>query len=213
MQITKTQSRLLAIGSLLIFFAAGSLFLNSSNESSHLALSTQKEMSQTEAVVNDPKASLTEQVEQAPEVELANFQRSEIKDGKKVWEINAARSIFNTKQQTTTVFDAILHIYRNPEKVIVLKAEQATIILKAGKPSTVNFVNHVDVTIGNEMRLVTNQATYNAEEDSIYSPSVVKVEGAFYYIEGAEFHANLEREQFEFRNHNISVLNKGAAHE
>jgi hypothetical protein len=105
MRINKKQSRLIAFAAMAIFFLVGISFLNNSSNQKKLMIKSVSQ-EQAEDPASSEKASLDPDIESEivpePEVsgaekqssaaiELQNFERSEIKDGKKVWEIKARR--------------------------------------------------------------------------------------------------------------------------
>lgn len=217
MQINKSQSRFIALAAIGLFFVIATVFLSSSGTDSGLSLNSDSE--NEEQVIDDEtsRASLgiTNNKEKEsketdnPKVEMDNFERSQIKDGKKVWEIKAKRSVYNPESQSTTIYDAILDVYENPNRLIKVKAKEAKINFVSGKPSVVNFVSNVNVFFGQELKVDSNQATYDIEKGEVTATGNVVVDGEFYNITGEKLIADLQGKRFEFTVHNKSILNKG----
>ncbi len=224
MRINKKQSRLIAFAAMVIFFLVGISFLNNSSNQKKLMIKSVSQ-EQTEDPTSTEKASLDPDIESdinpEPEVsgtekqssaaiELQNFERSEIKDGKKVWEIKARRSIYNPKKQTTQIFDALLIVYREIDQVIKVKATRADLLLEKGNPAIVDFYDGVELDTGDGMKLNTSTARYNTKEATIDAEDEVIIKDKLFEVTGGGFHADLNKQIFEFKKHKMTTINKGA---
>jgi LPS export ABC transporter protein LptC len=218
MRITKTQSRYFALAAIAIFFIVAGIFLSRSGGESSLALKTENKVK--EEIIDTPKASLDvkdKNLEEKDEpkqdenslVEMDNFERSQIRDGKVVWEIKAKRSVYNPELKITEIFDAVLNVYDDPERPVNLKAKSAKIQLSEGKPAFVEFNDTVNVKFGEEMFVDCNQAIYNILTGEIDARESVNVRGELFNITGERLLANLKTKKFEFVEHTKSILNKG----
>jgi LPS export ABC transporter protein LptC len=106
--------------------------------------------------------------------------------------------------------DALLIVYREIDQVIKVKATRADLLLEKGNPAIVDFYDGVELDTGDGMKLNTAVARYNTKEATIDAEEEVTIKDKLFEVTGAGFHADLNKQIFEFKKHKITTINKGA---
>jgi len=218
MYLNRKTSYLLAILLVLLFFFIGALFLNTGYQKSSLApttpLENQDQVSQSTLPSDEPplkktthEAEIGDMSEQPAEgFALENFHRSETRDGKVLWEVTGQNARYFPEENRIDI-DACL-FFTNDEKgqKIVLKANEATLILKGPELQSVFFPKDVRVTYGREMRIVTSEASYDHKKALVSTSAHVQVIGNWFIVEGDGLHARLDIEQYKILRNVTSIL-------
>ena len=118
---------------------------------------------------------------------LERFHRTEIRDGKKLWEIEAQRGSYQPESGTAEVTDAIFSLYRDNHS-FVLKAAKGTLAFNGTSLKIANLTGGVTlVTNGGTVTIKTSQAVYDQAANTVTGQGEVAVTGPQYQISGKGF--------------------------
>jgi LPS export ABC transporter protein LptC len=123
---------------------------------------------------------------------IEDFQRSESKDGQKLWEIKGSHAEFVPGSNQVSLKDAQLWVRRPNGDVVELFADQALITLEANSLSSADLTGHVKVIHNKETTLTTEHALYNKSTSLIVAPGPVLIENARMRISGQKLQAKLD---------------------
>src|SRR5436190_1670997 len=125
MHISRSMSITLAVGILGLFFASSVYLIQ--RRSVSFSRVTAKDQQESEM------AALQKQLQKNgadnPKLTLQNFSRSQVKDGRKIWEISATEGKYDPKTEIAILTGAKLLLYRKEGDVVHLDADNATIHL------------------------------------------------------------------------------------
>jgi LPS export ABC transporter protein LptC len=181
-RLSRKQSILASVALLLLFFTSVVLLrpsspaLPSSNSVDPSAQTTLKPSS----TPDDPETPA-----KGADFVLDNFKREEIKNGKKVWEVQATRGRYNPSAGKAALENANLWLYQEDGGVVNLKAEK--VILKLDGPeglSAADLIGNVIIVKDNKMTLECDQASYDKAKDLISAPNLVKISGENMTLQG-----------------------------
>lgn len=160
--------------------------------------------------VNEAKDSATEETatthpETDSQFELSNFQRSENKDGKKVWEVTAAKGRYFPEKELTTLYDAKIISMKN-ETPYTIKAKEADVRLVGETIESADIRGSVEATLQNGVTVYTETAYYNHSKQEVTAPSAVKIEGEFYVSIGDTMNVDIETQTIELKGNVRTIL-------
>ena len=132
----------------------------------------------------------------SPEVVLTDFHRSEIKDGKLLWEVKAKRGLYSTKTGIATVEHAKVWIFRKNGDVFKLQAQDAKLKINVSGLTQVEAYNGVQFEINDELVAQSEQAFIDRTKSTVFCPGAVVIKTARILIKGEEMTARLDSEEF-----------------
>ena len=188
MRLSRTQSLFGGFGTLLLFFLLASLFISR----------TPKTFKSTLPAVQAVKTEGG-----AVSFELGQFHRSETKEGKKLWEISAARGQYFPETNTARIFDATLFLFKD-QKTIELKAGEALVHLSGATLTKAEIFHGVTLTY-DKGRLETDQAVYDREHETVTAPGYVKIFNPSSESTGYSLQGDLQTNQF-FLEHDVHTI-------
>lgn len=147
-----------------------------------------------------------EQAQQKVSFSLDNFHRSEIRDGKKYWEIKARNAEYDPATGRTTVSAAEVWLYRKNGDVIYLTSQKARLVLEGAGFKEAHLTSDIILKINQNVTVTADKAHYNHAEQTVTAPGPVTISGEFYNITGKKLLANLESEEFTLVKDVESVL-------
>lgn len=121
---------------------------------------------------------------------LNDFHRSEVKNGRTIWEVKAKKGEYFPDKQMAQIFDAAVWLFRSESEKVLLNAPEAELLFNGTAMSKVFFPGTVHV-VYNDMYIVdTSVATYEKSSETIVSDHPVKLSSDLIDVEGARFVAN-----------------------
>jgi LPS export ABC transporter protein LptC len=196
MHISRSQSLFLAIGLLACFFVAGSFLVKTRTTKSNTAT--------TSPLPTAPK------VPPRSKIVLQNFQRSETKNGRKVWEITAARGEFFPEDSLISLKTALLKLFQEDGELVTLRAPKALVTLEGNSLVKAVASGGVTITKGETLTMDTQRATYDKANGTISSKEVVTFKGKGFTIIGTGLEGNVTAKEFLLKKDVKSVfLKKG----
>jgi LPS export ABC transporter protein LptC len=179
MRLTKSQSRVIAVGLILVFFAGGIWFIQR-QEKPALNLAGQDSSAPSGPLPGSPSgagsasagAALTEQ---PAKFALSDFQRAEIKDGRKVWEVKAAEGSYSPENSSANLKKAKLWLYGKGNEVVELEAGSAKLFVDGASLSKAELFDGVKVVRNNEVTIETDRAVFDKVNNKIHAPGAVKL--------------------------------------
>lgn len=204
MNLTRSQSLTIAIGSLGLFFALGILVVQNRSQgrisvstvrlSQEAAVETDANTEQ-EAVTDLPSAAKSQSGEESGFI-LKNFHRSEVSDGQKIWEITADTGRYFPESNSIALSRASLTLYRKNGDVIKIDADQALVKLVGSALVGADASGNVVITKnGSEVTIKTDQASYNKIEQIVTTPGFVSIDTEAMEVSGSRLTIDLEKNE------------------
>jgi LPS export ABC transporter protein LptC len=202
MKITKNQSLALAVSIIALFFVCGVYFMPQSTtrvpsvEDSH------------PASLATPLPGSTVPASPSPESKfiLKDFERSEIRDGRKEWEAKGSQGQYFPENNSAKILNAKVWVYKKDGQVITLTAGEALLHLQGVGLSAADASKGVVIVYNNQEKLETDSLTYDKNKNLVSAPGFVKITGDSIDISGDELSGNLETKEFVLKRNVSSVL-------
>jgi LPS export ABC transporter protein LptC len=220
MYLNRKTSYLISIFIVLIFLLMGVLFLNTNYQQPPPQLTTpqivpppspqelapeEPEHIQTTSSAASP-VSGKEGESTAEGFALETFHRSETRDGKTLWEVLGSNARYFPEENRVDIEACLFFTTDEKGQKILLKASQATLILKGPELQFVRFPNDVRLDYGSDMKIITSAADYDHREGEVTTSAHVQVVGDWFIVEGDGLKARLDSEQYEIQRNVTSIL-------
>lgn len=154
------------------------------------------------ATSNDPVKNETQGNES--KFVLNKFQRSETRDGKKIWEVDAKRGQYFPESNSAKLEDALLYFYKDDGSSLELTAQEAK--LNFSGTSLISAEGYKGVTLVNsEVKMQTEQATYDHDKQRIFAPGFVTIKGDLIDVSGYKLEMNMQSKEIKL-NENVESL-------
>ena len=184
MRLTKTQSRIIAVGLLLLFFLVGSIIIRTKKELGTIP---------TIAITKEEDGSYD------TKVVFGEFKKSEVKDGKKVWEIHAVTGKYSPEKGIADLDKPVVDLYRGDD-VITITADRAKITLQGTGLSHVDAMGSVVAHSRNKDATVkTEHAIYDKPTDKLFCPEHVEIIGKQGTLSGDDLEGSVDIKNFVIR--------------
>lgn len=137
---------------------------------------------------------------------LSEFHRSEVKDGKKLWEIFGTQGQLITDKNTVRVENPHLILYKAKGDTVDIKATSADVELNGSAIGKATLIGNVVVSYNSTSTLSTQSLIFDQAEGSVRSNSRVKVVGDIFEVEGDELRGNINDKSFTLLKNVQSTL-------
>lgn len=196
MNITRRQSILYTVIGLGLFFSLG-ILLSKTGHRASMVTSVENNTSAGESASNSSR------------VLMGNFQRSETKNGKKIWEVQAKSGEYFPEQNTAVVKDAIVWFYRNTGETVRLTANEASLHLSGPSLDSCDLSGDVKLFLEEKsISLKTASASYSKETNTVRAPGQVEIHGDFLDLSGSSLIANLGTNSFTLEKNVKSIVKR-----
>lgn len=201
MRLSKGQSLLVAVASIALFFVVGiSLMKREANQGP-----LREDPASSSAAASIPAAPAADAP--ASSFVLGVFQRSEVKNGKKQWEVKAKDGFYNPEKSTATVHDAVLWVYDKSGDVIELTAKEAILHLQGPALTKAEASGGVRVVRNGEVTVETEKAVYDKVNNKMTAPGVVRLTSDKADISGTRLEVDLNSKELTLQA-DVSTLIK-----
>lgn len=127
-------------------------------------------------------------------IQLQDFHRVEVKDGRPVWEVRAKDAQYFAQQRLTHVNDSAVTVYRRDRSVVHINAASAKLYMTQESVDRAELEGNVVVNLGESGTVKTDMAVYQARTREIVAPGRVNIEGSGYEVTGERLNLDLERQ-------------------
>lgn len=188
--ISRKQSLLMAAGIVSLFVLSGVFLLKTQPTLEETYSATDKE--------SQPQGSSTEEPEPEKKnvVVLKKFQRSQIKDGKPVWDIEAIKGRHVPEDKQSFLESPKLTIYNEDGSTTKVNSRSATLYHSEDGIERAELFEQVAVAVSQKMTLETEQATFFAKEQKVTAPGKVLIEASGFTVKGTELQGDLNSNTF-----------------
>lgn len=128
-------------------------------------------------------------------LQLQDFHRVEVKNGKAVWEVHAKDARYYPAAAVTHVNDAVLTLFREGQSSITVKSNAARLATIGESIGKVGLEGEVELKLGNELTLYSETADYAADKKRVVIPGAVRIAGVGFEVRGNGLQYDIEGEQ------------------
>ncbi len=222
MQITKKQSFFIAGGAIALFFLVGIIFLKADSKTVKIAV--QNSMVTAEPTLSAPPALPTAVGQTAapsgtPGSEgslvsgiftMNEFHRSEVQDGRKLWEVHGHQAQLFPERNAVKVSDAELSVFQKNGKETQLNTKQATLYMNGPSLAKAHLENGVQVVYNHEYTLTADEAFCDRVANTITIPTPLKIAGEAMEISGQKLEGTIDSQVFTISGDVVTLIKPGA---
>ncbi len=180
-----------------LFASMGALFFLSLLLTVYLRSSGRKSILTSAAAFGGESAvfdSLENTTSGGSALELQDFHRLEIKDGKPVWEVRAKNAKYLPDQGITHVNQTSVTLYREEGSAVHVSSKAARLHMEGDSISKAELDGEVNVSLENSIELRTNQAVYSLTDRVFEAPEDVQILGDGFEVRGIGLEFELEKQ-------------------
>lgn len=155
------------------------------SQNRHSVLLTSDAVSDTEA----PAA-----VEAPTRLQLQDFHRVEVKNGRPVWEVHAKDARYYPEALVTHVNDALFTLFRQERSSITVKSRAAKLATVGEAVGDASLEGQVEVKVGNDITVTSETADYQAAKRKITIPGSVSITGQGFVVRGVGLVYDMDKE-------------------
>lgn len=161
--------------------------------------------------VSGPTLAQLQHILPQAKVAMDQFQRSEVKDGKKVWEIEAERGEFSPVSGDAALIKSKLKLFRPNNEVITIISDRAILKLDGTKLKLANLQGNVQIVRNDTLRINTEEAVYNKDEGVVSGNKRVKISQDTGDVTADSFRAKIETSEVLLQGNVVSkvIFNEG----
>lgn len=212
MRLTKSQSIVIAAGSILLFFGIAIMLVQGRGSIPVRPVSN----SQSQAapiITNSESSNPGSTTLPTSEVILNRFHRSEVKDGKKLWEVQAQQGRYLPESASIELTSAHLSVYQKSGETVTLQAQKATLYLSGQELVRAETSGGVKVDRDGKVTLETERATYMRNDNIVQAPGFVQIKSDTLNVSGTGLEVNLDTEEIKLNSEVSSVVQPSKAKE
>ena len=127
-------------------------------------------------------------------LQLKDFHRVEVKDGRTVWEVRAKEAKYYAGDSVSHVDDAMVKIYRADNSSVHLSSNSARLHLEGTALGRAELEGNVTVLVDNSMRIYTDFAVYDSGVREINAPGHVEIKGEGYAVKGSGLDVAIDKD-------------------
>ena len=232
MRLTRPQSILISVGVLALFFGGGVVLVQKERRPSFkpidIAAGTGGESSPQASSGNLPlnpsdlqgivplvkagggePAAISGPAGTSP-FTLNQFQRSEVRNGRKIWEVKATQGQYFPGDAKAIVRNAELFVFAKDGDQVTLWADSGTLYLSGPSLQRAEVEGNVRVMQNEEVKITTEKALYDKEKGLVEIPGAVKIEGAAFEISGSAMFVDVESRVVRLTKDVVTVISPAA---
>jgi LPS export ABC transporter protein LptC len=228
MAITRRQSLIISGSALLLFFAVGALFLRSSRTGMPITKVAQQDAASGATAASSSSASMQpvsnpESPEPQPVTSqdssqatstgvftMHEFHRSEVRDGRKLWEVKGSQAHYNPESSTVTIADADLLLLGKNGKEGQLRTKQATLFMQGPTLAKAHLEKGVTAIYDQQYTLTSEEAVCDRVANTVVIPGQVKIESAGMELSGDSLKGDIDAQSFVITGNVVTVIKPNA---
>jgi LPS export ABC transporter protein LptC len=129
---------------------------------------------------------------------LNDFRRTETKNGRIIWKVNAHIGEYLKGQDSAKLTKAFLVLYQENGDIVEVTSDSALLSLKGNELTTAEMSGNVIMNINKERYVHTEKATYEKVKDLIIAPGYAKIEDSNMVLEGESLTVKIEEQALSF---------------
>ena len=142
-----------------------------------------------------PAAQENEKPNLSAPITMNRFERHEIRDGKKLWEITAEKGRYLPQANSAELEQSKLLFYRKDNSVIQLTSSNARIIFAGTELKRAEVSGGVELIYNEKVKITSENAVYDKIEDKISVPGEVVIVSENVDLSGKELTAYVSRHE------------------
>jgi LPS export ABC transporter protein LptC len=140
---------------------------------------------------------------------LNDFRRTESKNGKTIWKVNAQIGEYLKGQDSAKLTKAFLVLYQENGDIVEVTSDSALLSLEGNELKSAEMSGNVVMNVNKERYVHTEKAIYEKVKDLITAPGYAKIEDSNMVLEGESLVVKVEEQFLSFdRNVKTTVKKK-----
>ena len=138
--------------------------------------------------------ALEEKSDRSGKLELQDFHRVEVRDGKPAWEVIAKNARYFPDEEVTHVNQANVTIYREDGEPVSISSRAAKLHLSEGALRKAELEGGVRVLAQSNVRIDAEYAVYDLQRKQILVPEAVEITGDGFEVRGIGLEFEIDKQ-------------------
>ena len=206
MRITRKQSTILAFSTIGLFIVIGSLISKGAQSpdarsklvdeiSAHSIPASTEVDSTAESTLPNP-ADLT----------LNHFHRSETKDGRKLWEVDAEVGQYYPQDHAAELRQAVLLFFKESGDEFRIETKKARIGLLGGALTNAQASEGVTIYLNENVKIVTDAAEFDHQQSTVHAAGLVTITSNATTVTGVGLTGAFAKQEFHLLSNVTTVI-------
>lgn len=200
MRLSKQQSIIIGVAIIGVFFAIGVTSLSKKGGSPSI------DIKRSPAVATAISTAAPEAVDMSSRFTLQDFHRSEVRDGRKLWEVKAARGRFFPETNSTHLENADLWLFKDEDSTVFIHADEAVIFLEGVGMKRAEATKAVKIIFNDKVTIETEEAIYDKGSETITAPGKVHISSDSLDVTGEGLHGDVNTKAFRLEQNVESIV-------
>jgi LPS export ABC transporter protein LptC len=206
MHISRKQSLVIAVGTLFLFFVISILGLQ---PKASLKAKQKPIPTPVSTVASPAPETNTVGTPSDSKFTLKEFHRSEVRDGKKLWEIFGSEGQLMPEQNAVRILRTKLSLFRPDGTQIDMTANEAVVVLQGAGIAAAELNGAVEVVKDKTYRLKTEKLVYHKAANEVSPPVLVQISGPLLSVQGMGLKGDLIKNNFVLTKNVKSKISPG----
>lgn len=211
--ISRKNSLILGLGIIVLFFATGifMLYLSKPRQLSKASEAATVDVEQpakveSETVEAAAVKSAETPADPAAPVTLSKFQRNEIRDGRKIWEVTAERGRYIPQSNSAELEEAELIFHRDDGSLVKLVADEAKLHFSGTQLENAEVSGSVEMIFDGKVQVKAANALYSRPDEIVTVPGKVNIMTDRMELVGSRLSVNLASEELDLKGDVSTVI-------
>lgn len=142
---------------------------------------------------------------------LNEFHRSQIKDGRTIWEVRGSKGQYFPAENKAIVSDARLILSRTPEEHVTVEAGEATLYLRGTELLRADIVHDVVLNYKDDVLVKTDHAIFDQTKNTVTAPGLVQISQEIIDVAGESLIADLSTQEFNLQRNVVTTVKPRSA--
>ena len=222
MNITKSQSMVIAIGAIVLFFVIGVVFLKTNSHTVQFSQQNSTPAKEATLAPPPPLATATPGASAATDTSqsssssaaalgsgvftLNGFDRSESEGDRKLWQMHGTEAQFFPNSNATKIEHSHMVMTSRQGKTTDITSKQATIYMNGPLLAKADLEQDVVAVYNNEYTITTDKAICDRVANTLTVPTRVKIVGSALDLTADKLDGKLDTEVFVFSGNVVTIM-------
>ncbi len=195
----------IAIGSIVLFFSTAAILVRGRAAIPVKIIDTDSPTALSPVPTVSASAANADSIPKT-EVVLNKFHRSEVKDGKKLWEVEALQGRYLAESASIDLDQAKLWVYQKSGETVSLDASKARLFLEGQELVRAETSGGVRVDRDGKITVTTEAATYVRRENIVQAPGFVQIKSDTVDVSGTGLEVQLDTKEIRLSSGVSSIV-------
>ena len=150
------------------------------------------------SLVSSVRDEIKDVVSSSSELHLQDFKRTQVKEGKLSWHIEAEDARYFASEDLAQLNHANIKVYREGGSSVDITSDAGTLYMNNQKLRNTELEGNVVFVLDGSINMFTDRATFEADKNTVLAPGKVVINGTGFWVEGHDMEFNIKTREILF---------------